>query len=506
VRPRAEQRPISLVAVVEDDAALDLARHFRAARVDLLARPAMTARAETLAAAFGPGATVHPLPEDTGYDDTLAALHAFVRARRFDAATEDVLVHATAGGASAMVGLVLLTRAGDLPGRLVLTEAGLPVTVVEPRAEPPQEAPRDGLRLLKGGIATRNAAWQDLMARLESVIERSPSPILIVGPTGAGKSALAKRVYQLKRSRGMVTGRFVEVNCATLRGDHALSTLFGHARGAFTGAATPRDGCLLEADGGVLFLDEIGELGLEEQAMLLRAIEDGVFRPMGADRDVRSRFHLICGTNRDLKAAGTFRDDLHSRISLWTFALPPLRERPEDIEPNLDHELARTARQFGYRVSMTKEARARYLAFATSSEAAWHGNMRDLAASVQRMATLARDGAIGEAEVRDEVAELRRSWGQEAAPAPPPPDPFVTPRSDALLGARAVLFDLFDRIQLEAVLAACARSASLGAAGRLLFAVSRLRRSQSNDTQRVSYQLGRFGLTSDDVKGGAARR
>jgi transcriptional regulatory protein RtcR len=148
-------------------------------------------------------------------------------------------------------------------------------------------------------------------------------------------------VYELKRGRHRLTGPFIEVNCATLRGDAAMSTLFGHVKGAFTGAQTTRAGLLRAAHGGLLFLDEIGELGLDEQAMLLKAIEEKRFFPVGSDAEVTSDFELIAGTHRDLRqmvAAGTFREDLYARINLWTYNLPGLAERREDIEPNLEFE------------------------------------------------------------------------------------------------------------------------------------------------------------------------
>ncbi|MES2301326.1 MAG: sigma 54-interacting transcriptional regulator, partial [Pseudomonadota bacterium] len=175
-----------------------------------------------------------------------------------------------------------------------------------------------------------------------------------------------------------------------LRGDSAMSALFGHKKGAFTGAAADRPGLLRTADGGMLFLDEIGELGLDEQAMILRAIEDKRFLPVGADRESESDFQLIAGTNRDLAQCvvdGTFREDLFARLNLWTFELPGLAERREDIAPNLDYELDRHAEREGERVTFNKEARDRYLAFAMSGEALWPGNFRDLASSVTRMAT-----------------------------------------------------------------------------------------------------------------------
>lgn len=140
-----------------------------------------------------------------------------------------------------------------------------------------QREQQQSVSFLKAGIETRNATFNALIDRIERVAIRSADPILLTGPTGAGKSVLAKRIFQLRQSRHRVAGKFMAVNCATLRGDNAMSTLFGHVKGAFTGAVTPRAGLLREADGGVLFLDEIAELGLDEQAMLLKAIEEKPF-------------------------------------------------------------------------------------------------------------------------------------------------------------------------------------------------------------------------------------
>ena len=159
----------------------------------------------------------------------------------------------------------------------------------------------------------------------------SRDPILLTGPTGSGKSQLAARIFALKQARQRVEGEFVEVNCATIRGDGAMSTLFGNKGASPAHRRAP--GVLRKAHRGVLFLDEIGELGFEEQAMLLRAVEHGSFYPLGSDREVKSEFQLIAGTNRDLPAevdAGGFREDLLARINVWTFRLPSLRERHED--------------------------------------------------------------------------------------------------------------------------------------------------------------------------------
>ena len=169
-----------------------------------------------------------------------------------------------------------------------------------------------------------------------------------------------------------------------------MSTLFGHVKGSYTGATSDRAGLLRAADGGLLFLDEIGELRLDEQTMLLRAIEEKRFTPVGADTEVGSDFQLLAGTNRDLAkeiTAGRFREDLFARINLWTYQLPGLRDRRDDIEPNLDYELNRFTELTGKRIAMNKEARHAFLKFATAPEAMWTGNFRDLTAAVTRMAT-----------------------------------------------------------------------------------------------------------------------
>ncbi|HEY8377817.1 MAG TPA: sigma 54-interacting transcriptional regulator, partial [Nannocystis sp.] len=305
----------------------------------------------------------------------------------------------------------------------------------------------------------------------------------------------------LKQLRHQIRGSFVELNCATLRGDAAMSALFGHVRGAFTGAVRDRAGVLKLADGGLLFLDEIGELGLDEQAMLLRALEDRTFFPVGSDREVRSDFQLVAGTNRDLRTdvrAGRFREDLLARIDLWTFRLPPLRERREDIEPNLDHELERWSQRHGRKVMFHGQARAAFLRFATAPDAVWAGNFRDLAAAVERMATLAPGGRISLREVEAEIARLRAAWS--SAPGDPGDDLLTR-----LLGRERVAeIDPFDRVQLAEVVRVCATARSLSDAGRALFAASRLRKRSSNDADRLRKYLQRWGLQWSDLHPGEA--
>jgi transcriptional regulatory protein RtcR len=444
------------------------------------------------------------------FEEVYGALHDFVRIYPFDLERERYAVHITTGTHVAQICLFLLTEAHDIPGVLLQTSpstrgrkdpAGtyslidLDLSRYDKIATRLHKEKEESLSFLKSGIATRNAAFNDLIEHIEKVVVSSQDPVLLMGPTGAGKSQLARRIYELKKQCRQVADGFVEVNCATIRGDAAMSTLFGHTKGSFTGALRDRQGLLKAADGGLLFLDEIGELGPDEQAMLLRALEEHVFFPLGSDREVKSEFQLIAGTHRDLQAdvqAGRFREDLLARIDLWTFRLPGLRERAEDIEPNLDYELEKFARAAGTRATFNKEARAKYLDFATSAEAKWTANFRDLNASVVRMATLARAGRITVEAVEIEIKRLQIKW--------PTPGEASHSRNriellkEFLTENQINEIDPFDRVQLEYVIHTCRESRTLSEAGRTLFAFSRQKRSQANDADRLRKYLQRFEL------------
>jgi len=414
--------------------------------------------------------------------------------------------------------MFLMTEANYFPGRLLQTspprrhapgEPGsfalidLDLSKYDQIAQRFSHEQQEGVAFLKSGIATRNPRFNAMIDEIERVAIKSRAPMLLMGPTGAGKSFLARRLYELKKARRQLDGRFVEINCATLHGDGAASTLFGHVKGAFTGAASERAGLLRSAGKGLLFLDEIGELGLDEQAMLLKAIEEKRFLPVGADHEVHSDFQLIAGTNRDLArevARGRFRDDLFARINLWTYELPGLAERREDIEPNIDYLLRAFGAEHGQMVRFNKEARDRYMRFAMSAQARWSGNFRDLSASVTRMATLAEAGRITGEIVDAEALRLARLW-QPAAAGPADGLPARDGDAvdlDALLGeAAAAQLDRFDALQLQAVVRACRASKSLSEAGRSLFAVSRQAKRQPNDADRLKKYLARFGLAWD---------
>lgn len=450
------------------------------------------------------------------FSEVYTNLRDFARAYAFDTEREDYLVNITTGTHVAQICWFLLTEARFIPARLLQLSP-------PPRRTSPEEpveiagshsiidldlsrydaiatrfaAERDeATSFLKSGIATRSPAFNQMIDQIEKVAIRSRAPVLLTGPTGAGKSQLAKRIYELKKAQRQVSGDFIEVNCATLRGDQAMSTLFGHVKGAFTGAQSERAGLMKSADKGVLFLDEIGELGLDEQAMCLRAIEEKRFLPVGADRDTTSDFQLLAGTNRDLSVSvreGRFREDLFARLNLWTFSLPALKDRKEDIEPNLEFELRRFGEREGRNVTFNKEARELYLRFAAAPEATWRANFRDLSASITRMATLAPHGRINEETVRDEIVRLNRLWGNQE-------EGLAEHVVQDLLGKeRTEDLDLFDRVQLVAVIDVCRRSSSISAAGRSLFARSRLQKTSGNDADRLRKYLARFGLSFESL-------
>ena len=473
---------------------------------------------------------IHPFPVRDPWDfsDVYGALSDFADAYRFAPDREDYYLHITTGTHVAQICLYLLCETRAIPGRLLQSSPGrdVPSRSGGKRGSPelyPRRGKLDvidldlakydrlaarfharrarGASLLKAGIETRSAGFNRMIDELEQVATRSTAPILLTGETGTGKSELCRRIYDLKRARHQLDGALIAVNCATVRGDTAMSALFGHARGAFTGAAEARTGFLRAADRGLLFLDEIGELGADEQAMLLKAIEEKRFYPLGSDKEVTSDFQLVVGTNRDLAAAvraGRFRDDLLARLGLWTFHLPPLRERGEDIAPNLDYELERVSTELGTHVSMSKPARDAFLRFALGPSGRWPANFRDLGAAVRRMATLCEGGRIAADDVTAELARLEHAW--RAAPA------GGDAELDALLGReRAAALDRFDRVQLADVVSVCAAQPSLSAAGRVLFARSREEKASRNDADRLRKYLARFGLAFEAIRAPSSR-
>lgn len=463
-------------------------------------------------AEVSPRTRVNPVEIDLtdpwDFEEVYGALYDFARAYAFNTEREEYLIHITTGTHVAQICLFLLAESRRLPGKLIQTSppkrrgdpgsyaiVDLDLSRYDLIARRFRQEADDDVSFLKSGIATRNQNFNRLIERVERVAINSRAPVLLTGPTGAGKSLLARRIYQLKLARRQLQGAFVEVNCATLRGELAMSALFGHVKGAFTGASHDKKGLLKEAEGGMLFLDEVAELKPDEQAMLLRALEEKRFLPVGATIEETSDFQLICGTNKSLDSElrrGSFREDLLARINLWTFRLPGLRERPEDIEPNLDFELDQFMARAGQRVSFTREAREEFLAFAVSPASSWRANFRDLNAAVTRLGTLSDGGRISVAAVREEIARLRDSWAGASEA-----DEGL---GDLLSPEQLCELDLFDRHQLALVVRVCRQSHNLSEAGRKLYSQSRVRKTTGNDADRLRKYLARWGLDWRSIK------
>ena len=439
------------------------------------------------------------------FEEVYSKLYEYSRNHDFSGEEDNYYIHITTGSHVAQICLFLLNESHHLPGKLIQTHPGispegsyniidLDLSRYDMLAKRFAVERENDLDFLKSGIATKNQQFNELIETIERVAIRSAEPILLTGPTGAGKSQLARRIYELKKLNNQIKGEFVNINCATLRGDQAMSVLFGHKKGSFTGAVADRPGLLKKADGGILFLDEIGELGLDEQAMLLRAIEEKKFFPLGADSESESDFELICGTNRDLEESvnkGSFRSDLLARINLWDFQLPGLADRREDIEPNLEYELQCFAEKSGKHITFNKEAKAEFMRFALDPATLWRGNFRDLNAMIIRMATLSSGGRIDESVVKNEIARLKKNQKF----------PNSSIALSKLLGSDyQEQYDEFDLCQLARVVEVCQSSKSRAEAGKKLFAVSRRQRNTTNDSDRLGKYLEKFGLTFQQCK------
>ncbi len=250
-----------------------------------------------------------------------------------------------------------------------------------------------------------SAAMREVKAMARRAAAAS-APVLIEGESGVGKEVLARAIHQ---AGSRASGPFVAVNCGALPRDLVESILFGHERGAFTGADMARAGKFEEADGGVLFLDEIGELPLDAQASLLRVVQEGEVERLGARAPRRIDARLITATNRrlaDEAAAGRFREDLYYRLDVLRLTIPPLRERREDIVPLARRFLAAAAAREGRPVPRLSEACARAL-----EAHSWPGNVRELENAMHRAAILVAGPVI-------EATDLRPTMAGAAAPGP----------------------------------------------------------------------------------------
>jgi Nif-specific regulatory protein len=255
------------------------------------------------------------------------------------------------------------------------------------------EVVQERYRLVRG----TSPAMQETL-RLAHTVAATPTTVLLLGESGTGKEVLARAIHQWSPR---AAHPFVAVNCVTLTPELLASELFGHEKGAFTGAVAQKKGKFELAQGGTLFLDEIGDLSPELQAQLLRVLQEKEFQRVGGTKDLRVDVRLLAATNRDLQQAmqrGMFREDLYYRLNVVTLRLPPLRDRREDIPALLTHFLAHYSREVHRPgLTITPAALARLQAYP------WPGNVRELQNAVERAVVLAPSSVLTVADFPPEI-------------------------------------------------------------------------------------------------------
>ena len=294
------------------------------------------------------------------------------------------------------------------------------------------------------GLVYRLVGRGHAMERVQYLIERvsrTDSNVLVLGESGTGKEVVARNIhFQSARANRP----FVPVNCGAIPADLLESELFGHEKGAFTGAISARQGRFEAAEGGTLFLDEIGDMSLPMQVKLLRVLQERVFERVGSNRSIQADVRIIAATHRDLESGireGTFREDLYYRLNVFPIELPPLRARREDIPALVDELSTRIAREKGINVRVGRDA------LAALADYAWPGNVRELANVIERMAIMHGDAPVTAADL---PARLRQASATPAAtdaaeraidtdlPLPPPPDGALLDSAAARLPAAGI--------------------------------------------------------------------
>ena len=238
------------------------------------------------------------------------------------------------------------------------------------------------------GIIGRSRAMEEVIRRAEMVAE-TKSTVLITGETGTGKELVARAIHDRSAQREMP---LIKVNCAAIPETLLESDLFGHVRGAFTGATTTKKGKFALADGGTIFLDEIGAISLTVQSKLLRVLQEREFEPLGAERTEQVDLRVIAATNRDLRqmvAEGKFQEDLFYRLNVIPIAIPPLRERRDDIPALIDHFVAKHAQRTGRRIDRIDDG-----VLASLQQYDWPGNVRELENTIERAVVLSAGPTI----------------------------------------------------------------------------------------------------------------
>ena len=337
----------------------------------------------------------------------------------------------------------------ELAQLLPLVEAAVRVSRLEVALRAARQAAGgapDGIAAREEGeILGRSEAMARLLHELQ-VVADTDLPVLLLGETGVGKELFAHRLHRLSRRAAKP---LVHVNCAALPETLAESELFGHLRGAFSGAVSERPGRFEAADGGTLFLDEVGELPLPIQAKLLRTLQNGEIQRLGADRPRKVDVRVIAATNRNLRERvqeGSFRADLYHRLSVYPLPIPPLRERGGDVLLLAGRFLELNRARLGLRsLRLSPDAQAALRRYG------WPGNVRELEHVISRAALKALSRGAG----RNDIVTLEADLLDLEAPHSPPPQPETpAPQPEA---AAATLRDAVDACQRQAITAALDR-------------------------------------------------
>ncbi len=281
------------------------------------------------------------------------------------------------------------------------------------RAAEPNEETGSAQPTMFSGLIARSASMLRIFRLVEHLAE-SDATVLVSGESGTGKELLARAIHVHSPRR---SAPFVAVNCGALPGELLESELFGHVRGAFTGAVRDREGRFELASDGTLFLDEVGDIPLHLQVKLLRVLQERTFERVGESAPLRSEARVIAATNRDLKRAvgeGTFRDDLYYRLRVVPIEVPPLRRRREDIEPLARHLLDRVGRRHDRALRFAPEALRALLRYP------WPGNVRELENALEYAVAVCRGQTV---HVQDLPGELQEAAPAAAAPAAEPRRP-----------------------------------------------------------------------------------